>query len=437
MLLEKNTTDVASDESSLIGSILDDLANLPDQDIQSTKTRNTISKPQTSFSLNDIKESERLFGTHAQDPAEHTIVGLEALETYVTWTNQTLLALENAQDDTVRNEILAHAPKRIQEKEMANKKPSEAHINLDQISERLSRIEEKIHSLDDTRPEYVEERAALERKKVYIRAEEEKNILQTNQQETLPIPTPTISEKEQQHKVVQDLLNKTSFEYIAPVISPIKEEAARLKKAEEAQRLDSLKESEVKPSSVPVDTKPVQEKKPNGKVTLTPLERAFLIREAFITKLQTTPRAVWYESPSQNRDYVNEQVLTVAQILSGKAPKDINMNDIQTARIFLFDEASEDILKHPAFSYVESFYNYQNKQGYAGEDIKKITAGAKMPASIESPYMTSTPSVVAPNAVKSPFVENISQTKRIVPSPFINLNNTKKRSDENGAEFSI
>lgn len=429
MSVKKNTHDTKQDETFLISSILDDLAKLPSKKTSPVTEIIPTSKPLIACSLAELTEYEHLFKAHEQDPSEHTIVGIDGVEAYVVWTQKALSALQHATDAT-RDDILAHVPRRIQDKEMEHRKPSEAHINLDAISDRLNRIEEKIHTLDETRPEYVEERASLERKKVFIKAEEEKNTSHATTSENQPASSLKILGKEQQYKMVEELLHKESFTHSAPVISPLKEEALRLKKAEEAQKLDSPSQTK------PVATKTIDETILKN-VTLTPLEKAFLLRESFITKLKTTPRAIWYESPSQNRDYVNEQVFTVAQILSGKEMKNITMNDIQTARIFLFDEATEDILKHPAFSYIESFYNYQNKQGYVGGDVPKATPKDKTSTHIESPFMQNTPPTNAENSIKSPFVASLSHTKKIVPSPFINLNNTKKKNDDTGTEFSI
>ena len=53
------------------------------------------------------------------------------------------------------------------------------------------------------------------------------------------------------------------------------------------------------------------------------------------------------------------------------------MDDIQTSRLFLFKEAPTEVLQHPAFAYVESFYNYQNDQGHSGNSLEDLKTTEK------------------------------------------------------------
>jgi len=156
----------------------------------------------------------------------------------------------------------------------------------------------------------------------------------------------------------------------------------------------------------------------------------------FIDSLLNTPTAEWYKSPSKNRDFVNQKVLVLSGLLSGKKTSDVDMNDIQTARLFLFNNAPEGALHHPAFTYVESFYDYQNDQGYSGEVVEAAEKTPHQP--IESPHIATQPKKIEVNVVQNPITniggEKIDQTE----SPFITLGGeVQKRGLSDDAEFSV
>lgn len=224
--------------------------------------------------------------------------------------------------------------------------------NLTAIQDRLDRLEKRIQGLDENKPEYTEERVALEQKKQHI----QQDILKTN---------PTLKGKDLQLQEVADLLSKKAFGYVAPVMSPVEEEKLRLKKAEEAAVLDQQKQDTLPSQNLP------QEEKEG--VSDEHLREASWMRESFMRTLKSIDGTTWHENPTKNRDMVNEFVLKTAQLLSKKDSSKIDMDDIQTARLFLFKKASEELLKHPAFAYVESFYNYQNEQGHSGNDLEEKT----------------------------------------------------------------
>ena len=205
------------------------------------------------------------------------------------------------------------------------------------IQRRLARLEKRIEALDETKPEYMEERVSLEKKRFFLKNDVS---LEPSKKE--------LTEKETQLRKVDILLNKKTFGYIAPVISPSKEEELRIKKEREATALNTTQNN--------ISDKQLQE--------------ALWTREMFVKHLQTTDKTDWYEKPSQNRDLISGYVIRTAEFLSGKSSSHIDMDDIQTARIFLFKGVPKETLKHPAFSYVESFYNYQNNQGHSGNDVK-------------------------------------------------------------------
>ncbi len=229
-------------------------------------------------------------------------------------------------------------------------KPTLPPENFSVIQERLDRLEKRIHALDETKSEYMEERVALEEKKFFLKNDLSPEMLGKKGS----------TEKEKQLKEVEDLLSKKTFGYVAPVISPVKEKELRIKTAQEAAMLDNT------PTPAPKENSQTNEEK---SLSDRHLREALWTRESFIKHLQTMNKGKWYENPSQNRDMINEYVIKTAELLSDKNSSKINMDDMQTARLFLFKRAPEYILKHPAFSYVESFYNYQNDQGHSGNDL--------------------------------------------------------------------
>jgi hypothetical protein len=300
---------------------------------------------------------------------------------------------------------------------------------IDIAQKRLERIESRIKQLDETKPEYVEERVALEKKRSLITQEHADPTVAIIQTKTRDAETPP-SEKELQRKAVEDLLNKKMFSYIAPIPSPEKEEEVRLKKATEAAEIEG--HTTTKNQDIDTLTKHTHSKinsSPDARYT-----KAAQIRSAFIGTLSQTPKVDWYKNPSKNRDFVNQQVLILSELLSGKKTTDIDMNDIQTARLFLFNDAPEDIMEHPAFSYVESFYDYQNNQGFSGKDVSGIKI--ETPHTLTSPFMSAQPKKIEEGAVQSPISVTGTQKTTRVASPFINLNNTKKRGGDD-VEFSI
>lgn len=309
--------------------------------------------------------------------------------------------------------------------------PQEGVININEIKQRLERIEKRILSLDSTKPEYVEERTALERKKIFVQNEPESRSKTTGVEPTSPaLPT-----KEDQLKAVEELLNKKTFGYVAPIPGPAEEEDLRLKRAQKAQEIDTVEPLDIVTAAIGTETTDnTGETLPNTETQEDErLRTSSEIRSSFIRELLETSKVSWYENPSRNRDRVNEHVMRIAGLLSGKTPETVDMNDIQTARLFLFNGAPKEVLEHPAYSYVESFYNYQNSRGYSGKNIK----GEEAPdtTATESPYMTVQPGKVEENAVQSPFVGMGERKKENIPSPFINLGGIKKDDDTNN--FSI
>ena len=118
---------------------------------------------------------------------------------------------------------------------------------------------------------------------------------------------------------------------------------------------------------------------------------------------------------------MNKQIIQVSEILSGKEAAEIDMGDIQTARIFMFNNASQKILKHPAFSYVESFYNYQSSQGCIGTNPEEIFLKQKKGDSDSGPLSERSPE----SKKRRFFVEQVSVKK---PT---DLNNDSKEIKEN------
>ena len=126
-----------------------------------------------------------------------------------------------------------------------------------------------------------------------------------------------------------------------------------------------------------VESPSVAKQEPTPAYTEEQLHTADEKRKGFWEKLSSITRSEWYKGPSKNRDLVNKQIIQVAEILSGKESAEIDMNDIQTARIFMFNGAPQKILKHPAFSYLESFYNYQSSQGCVGVNPEEVSLKQK------------------------------------------------------------
>jgi hypothetical protein len=212
---------------------------------------------------------------------------------------------------------------------------------------RIARIEKKISELNATHPEYMEERMALEEKKLFIQGE---SISSYGEQET-----EELVQDSDPNTLVENLLSKP-FSHTSVFADPETEEKTRLEKARKAAEIEHDVYTEPKLGA--------EDER---------LREAVHMRTEFLDSLTHTTHDMWYENPSQNRDAVNEYVHKTAQYISGKKDRELDMNDIQTARLFLFHTASEDAFEHPAYKYVESFYNYNNDQGFSGEDVESAT----------------------------------------------------------------
>jgi hypothetical protein len=238
---------------------------------------------------------------------------------------------------------------------------------------RLKKIIERISRLDDSKPEYLEELIALETKKIEIEQEiEAQKNAEVKNRKTLAT--------EKQKQTVADLLAKKAFSYKASFLSPEEEEQKRLKFAQKAasteiftqQRTQQQKETTEGPKrKIPVltheDTAKINE---IIDAEMAHSQKARLLREEMINHLRKTSRVSWFENPQENREWINDHIVKTAAILGKKSGGDVDMHDIQTARLFLFQNTPQDIKDHPAYKYVESFYDFQYDQGHSG-DIEK------------------------------------------------------------------
>lgn len=319
------------------------------------------------------------------------------------------------------------------EEEMKNFPKSETEIknesdgNVDNMGqERIQRIEASINQLNPDKPEYPEELVALEGKKQQLL--EDQKIAQENiGPETSTPTTHIIDEKLKQEQIAQNLVNKLSFKNtLSPAYpNPKKEALKQQQKIKQIipQEQEKLEVTEQQPHiTPPVPQKPhlgvsplsgqltplhslhlgvqppvdeiipkphekelsnttetsSQQKEPNPNKEQQPifsneqLREAGEIRNSLYKYLSANSPAEWYQKPLENRDAVDRYINQAAEILSGKKSAELDTNDIQTARLFMFNNASEEIMKHPAFSTIKKFYNYQNSQGHSGVNPETI-----------------------------------------------------------------
>ena len=351
--------------------------------------------------IEPLKKAKFEYERLGQPEDEKKIVGAQAIETYLYWVEKSRKFLREDLSD--KEKISIFIPKRIQEQlkngtapvesVLENKKEPPPVNEKDRIlHDRVLRIEEKINDLDEDKPEYPEELLSLGTKKVLM----EEEIRNKESNEDLIDD----SERLEQERSTQDILNKSSFKNRAPVVQPKKEEVERLKKAQLAEEVDKdedgkkqgdrLKQEEIatKPTFTTPETleeEGVAKSSGETKLEITKkqeganpiyteeqLHTADKTRKEFWEKLSSINNSKWYQDPSKNRDFVNKQIIQTAEVLSGKVSAEIDMNDIQTTRIFMFNNASQKIIKHPAFSFVESFYNYQRSSGCIGINPEEV-----------------------------------------------------------------
>ncbi len=364
--------------------------------------------------LEPLKNAKFEYERLGQSDNEQKIIGVQAIEIYLHWVEESKKLLREDLSDGEKEKISIFIPKRIQEQLKSGATPSpfvlkksnettllspkvekERTISIDRkennLHERVHRIEERINKLDQNKPEYPEELLSLKTKKVLVEEEIRNNVDEES--------ADTDQERLAQELSTQEVLNKSSFKNKAPVVRPKKEEWERLEKAqlaEEIEKDEDEKKQEDKPEQKETATKPAfttpepltkadvaksfsetkseTPRKNEGSApvyTDEQLRTVDKIRKEFWKKLSSA-KSEWYKSPSKNRDFVNKQIIQVSGILSDKEATEIDMNDIQTARIFMFNNAPDKILKHPAFSYVESFYNYQSSQGCIGINPEEV-----------------------------------------------------------------
>jgi len=355
--------------------------------------------------LEPLKNAKFKYEQLGQPGDEKKISGAEALETYLYWVEESRKLLNENFPDEKKKEIFLFIPKRIQqqiekgetspssvlESSLESSETSIKEIPLDPVSppsepkekeptldnkdsillERIRRLEDQINKLNQDKPEYPEELQPLATKK-FLMEEEIKNAEKDSGTKEVD------QEKVKQELSAQELLNKQSFENKAPVIQPQKEERERIQKAQLAEKIEK-EEAEKKAK----ERKIVEEPLPS--FTSEQIEAALQKRKEFHQKLYSLNKTEWYQSPSVNRDFVNKQIIEAATILSGKDSMAINMRDVQTARVFMFNNISKKILSHPAFSYVESFYNYQSSQSCFGANPEEIFSQNNNPSLKNSP----------------------------------------------------
>jgi hypothetical protein len=254
---------------------------------------------------------------------------------------------------------------------------------------RLNKIIDRIAHLDDSKPEYLEELISLETKKIQIEQEIESQKNNELNKKTLAT--------EKQRQTVADLLAKKAFSYKASFLSPEEEEQKRLKFAQKSLGTENMAQQQEKERlailngprrKIPVltreDTTKIDEM---IDVEMVHSQKARLLREELINHLRQTSRVSWFENPQKNREWINDHIVKTAATLSKKSGGEVDMHDIQTARLFLFQNAPQDIRNHPAYKYVESFYDFQYNQGHTGdvEKSKKVAPIIEMPAQEEKP----------------------------------------------------
>ena len=346
--------------------------------------------PETNFkiSLEPLKNAKLKYEQLGQPENEKKISGAEALETYLYWVEESRKLLSENLPEEKSKEIFPFIPKRIQQQIEKGETPSSStseesgeplkttpsdsdslpcepkekepapNSKEDLLLQRIRRLEDQINKLNQDKPEYPEELQPLVVKKFLM----EEEIKKTEENKSKEVN----QEKSKQELSAQNLINKQSFENKAPVIQPQKEERERIQKAQLAEKIEK-EEVEKKEK-----TKKEVEEEPLPSFTSEQMEVALQKRKEFHKKLYSLNKTEWYQSPSVNRDFVNKQIIQAATILSGRDSMAIDMRDVQTARIFMFNNISKKILSHPAFSYVESFYNYQSSQSCLGVNPEEI-----------------------------------------------------------------
>ena len=331
-----------------------------------------------------LKKAKLEYEKTGQSEDEQKIIGAGAIETYLNWVKEAREALKSVTTDN-RQKILDLVPKRIhQQIEGKLIKATEKLIKPqtkkgdEKLQERIRRIDERIKKLNQERSEYLEELLPLETKKSLIKEE-----IKNSSDKILESDTALVgenededNEKQEQKRSVQDLVSKSSFKNKAPVVSPRKEETSRLKKAGLAKEVEEEIENPPEGESGKVEKSKEKEtikKKTEKKHFYTDeqLHTADTLRKEFWENLSSLTVSEWYQSPTKNRDFVNKQIIKLTEALSNKTPDQIDMEDIQTARLFMFNKAPRKVLKHPAFLYTESFYNYQSFQGCTGINLER------------------------------------------------------------------
>ncbi|MBU1246438.1 hypothetical protein KJ973_02590 [Patescibacteria group bacterium] len=286
------------------------------------------------------------------------------------------------------------------EEEMKNFPKSETEIknesdgNVDNMGqERIQRIEASINQLNPDKPEYPEELVALKDKLWLLENETTGDNPKETRAEKL-VPTTIAEERLEQEQVVQDLIKKPYFNNtISPAYpNPKKEDTNQQLRIEQIIPLDKPEVEEQKPNPIPpipqkphLGVKPLsgerelpdtttlsQNKEQQPIFSNEQLREAGEIRNSLYKYLSANSPAEWHQKPLENRDAVDRYINQAAEILSGKKSEELDTNDIQTARLFMFNNASEEIMKHPAFSTIKKFYNYQNSQGHSGVNPETI-----------------------------------------------------------------
>ena len=198
--------------------------------------------------------------------------------------------------------------------------------------QRIKRLEERINQLNSDKPEYLEELLALESKKLQ---------LLENQKTHLAVEPPSKP--------------KTHLGVSPPSGSP----------SGEKKMIDATEtSSQTKEKQPPKKQQPL--------FSNEQLQNATQIRNQLHQYLFANSPTEWYQKPTEKRNIVDSYINQTAKILSGKTATELDTNDIQTARLFAFNNAPKEILEHPAVLAIERFYNYQNSQGHSGVNPEKI-----------------------------------------------------------------
>lgn len=376
-----------------------------EEEPQTKETKTENSKIRFAEIFESVKKAKLEYEKLERKDGEKKIPGTQAVKTYLRWIKKSRNLLRECVSKEEKESVSIFIPERIQKQiedgtvppfilngsdktslsvkqtsssslssnETEDEKPAHSDGEESVLDKRVRNIEKRINNLDPDKPEYPEELLPLETKKVLMKEE----IENKKNEESVSLD----EEKLNQEISTKELINKQSFENKAPVVRPEKEEKGRIKKAQLAEEIEKEKvqekgekEEEITPLKI---TK--QEKESIPFYSAEQLDAANEKRVEFHKKLSSITKSNWYKSPSVNRDFVNKQIIQVAAILSSKDSIDIEMNDIQTARIFMFNEAPEEILKHPSFYYVESFYNYQSSQGCLGINPEEIFSKQENP----------------------------------------------------------